>query len=90
MDGFAKDRNVKGKRLRPFFSMVDRRKTLHRELVDNRKTTLPRALETAIPNASAIERMGEKRKSLELIDRRSPAAQAYRNLWQEIRGALKR
>lgn len=90
MDGFAKDRNVKGKRLRPFFSMVDRRKTLHRELVDNRKTTLPRALETAIPNASAIERMGEKRKPLELIDRRSPAAQAYRDLWQEIRGALKR
>ena len=89
MYAFAKDRRVKVKRLRPFFSMVDRRKTLHRKLVDNRETTLPRALKTAIPNASAIERMGETRQPLELVDRRSPGARAYRDLWKEIRDALK-
>ena len=89
MAEFARSQKVKAKRLRPFFSMVDRRKTLHRELVDNRETTLPKALETVIPNASAIERMGEKREPLELGERRSAAARAYRDLWQEIRNTLK-
>ncbi|WP_077530945.1 ParA family protein [Vreelandella utahensis] len=89
IDGFAKDHKIKAKRLRPFFSMVDRRKTLHRELADNRAKTLPRALNAVIPNASAIERMGEERKPLELMARRSKAAQAYRELWQEIRDKLK-
>ena len=89
MNAFARDHKVKAKRLRPFFSMVDRRKTLHRELVDSRETALPRALESVIPNASAIERMGEKRKPIELFDRRSSGARAYRDLWQEIRQSLK-
>ena len=89
MNAFTKDLKVKAKRVRPFFSMVDRRKTMHRELVDHRATTLPKALTTAIPNASAIERMGERRKPLELVDRRSVAARAYRDLWSEIRARLK-
>ncbi|PAU79651.1 chromosome partitioning protein [Halovibrio salipaludis] len=89
MNAFAKDQKVKPKRMRPFFSMVDRRKSLHREIVDNRATALPRALTTAIPNASAIEKMGEHRKPLELIDRHGRAARAYRELWLEIRAKLK-
>jgi len=87
--GFAKEQKVKPKRLRPFFSMVDRRKTLHRDLTENPTKTLPTALNTVIPNASAIERMGEAREPLELMDRRSKAARAYRDLWQEIRSSLK-
>jgi len=89
MNAFAKDLKVKAKRVRPFFSMVDRRKTMHRKLVDSRATTLPRALETAIPNSSAIERMGDRRHPLELMHHRSAAARAYRDLWAEIRTKLK-
>ena len=89
MNDFARDRKVKGKRLRPFFSMVDRRKTLHREIVDNRQHYLPRSLNTVIPNASAVERMGENRRPVELTDRRSRAAHAYRALWDEIRADLR-
>ncbi|MFO7788283.1 MAG: AAA family ATPase [Halospina sp.] len=86
---FAKERKMKVKRLRPFFSMVDRRKAIHRELAATPAQTLPRALDTVIPNASAVERMGETRQPLELVDRRSTAAKAYRALWHEIRDGLK-
>ncbi|MGM0449377.1 MAG: ParA family protein [Pseudomonadota bacterium] len=89
MSDFARDRKIKGKRLRPFFSMVDRRKNLHRDIVDNRQQRLPRSLNTVIPNATAVERMGERRQPVELIDSRSRAAQAYRALWEEIRADLK-
>ena len=43
----------------PFLSMVDRRKRLHRELVDSLGSAWPELLATAIPAAAVIERMGD-------------------------------
>ena len=37
--------------------MLDRRKTLHRELVESLDDVQPPFLTTKIPNASAVERM---------------------------------
>lgn len=84
LQAFAKDKKLKPDRLHPFFSMVDRRKSLHREMVINRKQHLDGGINVIIPNASIVERMGESGQPVELMDRSSAAADAYRRLWKAI------
>ncbi len=67
-----------------FFSMVDRRKRLHRETVEALLQSDPAVLRTEIPYASQVELMGMHRAPLPSYAPNSPAAQCYRNLWQEI------
>jgi cellulose biosynthesis protein BcsQ len=85
LQSFAKDKKLKPGRLHPFFSIVDRRKNLHREMVIHRKQRLENGLNALIPNASVVEKMGESGQPVELMDRSSAAADAYRRLWKEIR-----
>jgi chromosome partitioning protein len=68
-----------------FFSMVDRRKRLHKELV----ASLPGIAAAAIPNASQVELMGLRRAPLVTTSPRNPAALAYAGLWDELRRALR-
>jgi chromosome partitioning protein len=68
----------------PFFSMVDRRKKLHRELV----ASLPGVADAAIPNASAVELMGLRREPVVTSAPRHKAAEAYAALWAQARAAL--
>jgi chromosome partitioning protein len=70
----------------PFFSMVDRRKRLHRELSDERHDG--RFLSTCIPLSAAVEQMGLRQAPLTSYDRRSAAARAYADLWREIEERL--
>ena len=72
-------------RLLPFFCMVDRRKSLHREVVAQGHDML----RTQVPYASDVERMGLQREPVALYAPRSPAAQAYDELWREIRDVLR-
>ena len=85
LQAFARDKKLKPGRLHPFFSIVDRRKNLHREMVIHRKQRLENGLNALIPNASVVEKMGESGQPVELIDKSSAAADAYRRLWKEIR-----
>ena len=55
LQAFAKDKKLKPGRLHPFFSIVDRRKNLHREMVIHRKQRLENGLNALIPNASVVE-----------------------------------
>ncbi len=71
-------------RVVPFFSMVDRRKSLHREMIAQRSGALEQALATCIPYASEVEQMGVHRAPLETYAHASPAAGAYRELWAEL------
>ena len=68
----------------PFISMFDRRKRLQRELVAKLATGSPPLLPTAIPNASVVELMGLERAPLATYAPTSPAAAAFRTLWQDI------
>lgn len=65
-----------------FYSMVDRRKAQHRQLVDTRHDG--RFLFTTIPYASDIERMAERRAPVAEFAPRSVAAAAYEALWKEL------
>lgn len=81
---FMKDKKLGAKKLRPFFSLVDRRKNLHKDLVERGEDVLVNAMGVSIPYASIVERMGEEGRPLELLDPRSPAAEAYRQMWLEV------
>ncbi|MEM1125545.1 MAG: AAA family ATPase [Bacteroidota bacterium] len=72
----------------PFLTMIDRRKRIHREVVDTYAGGQEGFLTTTIPYASTIERMGVERAPLGTYDRRSRAATAYRALWQEVAARL--
>ncbi len=72
----------------PFLSMVDGRRKLHKELAADLTGGDHGFLSTAIPNASAVERMGTERSPLAAFARSSPAARAYRELWDEIAARL--
>jgi cellulose biosynthesis protein BcsQ len=85
---FAKDKKLGAKKLRPFFSMVDRRKNLHQSLVQQAPERLNNYTDVAVPCASVVERMGEEGLPLEKLDARSPAAEAYRELWAAIKKDL--
>jgi chromosome partitioning protein len=72
----------------PFFAMTDRRKQLHRMVVDNPPNYLTGLLGTAIPYTSEVERMGVNRAPLGSFAGRSWAAQCYENLWADVKREL--
>jgi chromosome partitioning protein len=68
-----------------FFSMADRRKRLHREVID----TLPRDQAgrfagTVIPSITLIEQMAERRAPVPVFAPRSRVARCYEQLWAEV------
>ena len=83
---FIAENDLKNVALVPFFSMVDRRKNMHKELMDSLAKTHPEILKTPIPYASDIERMGLERMPLGGFSTKSRSLQAYQTLWQEILG----
>jgi chromosome partitioning protein len=71
-----------------FFSMVDGRKRLHADVMERIAREQPSVLETAIPAAADVERMGVHRTVIAEFAPRSRAARAYEELWREVRERL--
>ena len=76
--------------LLPFFSMVDRRKSLHHEVIAATREQFPELLVTEVPYSSEIERMTLRRAPLPAYSPRSAEGQVYAALWQEIDGRMER
>ncbi len=70
--------------LTPFFSMADRRRRLHREVVADFAGRHPEVLRSYIPYASVVEQMGSRRAPVLAFAPASPAGRAYRQLWEEL------
>lgn len=70
-----------------FFSMVDGRKRLHREVMEQLAEHRS-VLRTVIPASADVERMGVRRTALEEFAPHGRAAPAHRDLWREVRGRL--
>jgi chromosome partitioning protein len=70
-------------RLLPFFSMVDRRKSLHQELIESTRAEFPMLLTTEVPYSSEIERMSLRRAPLCSYAPGSMPGQVYSALWAE-------
>jgi chromosome partitioning protein len=71
-------------KIHPFFSMVDRRKKLHRELMVTIAEKFEGVLQNPIPYSSVVERMGLEREPVVAFAPKSAAAKAYQDLWTEI------
>jgi cellulose biosynthesis protein BcsQ len=84
LNTFLAKRKERSPQVLPFFSMVDRRKRLHRELIEDLCLAHPDILRTGVPSASAVERMGAHQSPVGAFDRRSPAVKAYADLWDEV------
>ncbi len=83
---FIDENRIGSTALLPFFSMADRRKNLHREIMEQLPRERPGILRSHIPYASEVERMGVERAVLgSFATKSSVAAEAYRKLWDEIK-----
>ncbi len=85
---FFRDEELPGKRLRPFFSMVQKRNKMHREMMNALPELHPGFLKTAIPFSADVEKMGLHRKPLLAYSSACEAARAYRALCNEILAPL--
>ncbi|MGY6501081.1 MAG: ParA family protein [Acidimicrobiales bacterium] len=72
----------------PVLSMLDRRRTLHRQLVEELAADWPQLLRTSIPAAAVVERMGAERAPVGTYAATSRAAAAYRSVWNELTAML--
>ena len=68
----------------PFFSMVDRRRSLHKQTIEELRSRFPSILATEVPYGSDFERMASRRAPIESYAPASAAAETYRALWREI------
>lgn len=68
----------------PFFSMADRRRWLHRDLIAAPPESMAAAPDVFVDYATHVEQMGTHRQPVRLFARRSRAAAQYRALYQAI------
>jgi cellulose biosynthesis protein BcsQ len=77
-----------GPRMFAFFSMVDARKRLHREVMERLRLERATVLPAAIPSCAEIERMGVERDAVISFAPGGRAAIAYEALWADVRSRL--
>ena len=88
LQAFLAEKGSKGLRRLAFFTMADRRKKLHLDIMEALPGERPEILGTVIPQASEVERMGPEQAPVGAFAAASKAAHAYRELWAEIRQRL--
>ncbi len=81
---FFKASGLDQHKIYPFFSMVEKRKIMHRQMMQSSELTAKRVLKTSIPYSADVEKMGLFREPLTHYRPKSAAAQAYLALWKEI------
>jgi cellulose biosynthesis protein BcsQ len=75
--------------LLPVFSMVDSRKSLHQEVIEETRRQFKQVLKTEIPYSSEIERITLRRAPLNSYAPGSHQGEVYEALWKEIRRKLR-
>jgi cellulose biosynthesis protein BcsQ len=73
-----------------FFSMVDARKKLHREIVGKLPTERGDLARAAIPALSVVEQMAVRREPVPVFAPRSIATRRYEQLWSEALATTER
>lgn len=82
--GFLKDISVKSSIITSFFSMVELRKKIHKETIEQISNGKNKFLGNYIPYASDVEKMGVYREPVFAFAHRGKAAKAYEALWNEF------
>lgn len=82
LEGQLSDTPGKAPKVVPFFSLVDRRKTLHRTALEQRPDAV------AVPAASVVEQMAVRREPVVSFAPTTAPAVAYAALWDATRALL--
>lgn len=82
---FFKKENLDRSKIYAFFSMVEIRKSMHRDTITKMSQEIKNLLYSQIPYRSNVEKMGIYRKPVNDFEPFSPAAFAYSTLWNEIK-----
>ncbi len=86
---FFQENKIGKKKLVPFFSMVQKRKSLHAETKKRMRKDHGKAfMGTPIPFSTDIEKMGVHRAPVETFASRKEAAKAYRAFFDELQGRI--
>lgn len=86
---FRKKNKLHKTTMLPFFSMADRRRKLHRDIMDGLPAEIDVVLKAHIPNCSDVELMGLKRAPLPSYTQKTTrAVKAYKALWKEIKAKI--
>jgi len=72
-----------------FLSMVDRRKTLHRDAVEQLHRSHASVTDVVVPATVTIERMGTERAPIGTYAPTAEAARAYGELWTRVQATVK-
>lgn len=81
--------NVPSPMLLPFYSMVDSRKQLHRQVVAGEHAVGVPMLQARIPYNSAVERTGLHRSPLPAVAPKHKVTQDYIALWREVQRRIR-
>jgi cellulose biosynthesis protein BcsQ len=81
---FLKKNKYRSLGVHSFFSFVDGRKKMHRELATWARKNFDGVLKSPIPYLSHVEKMGIYREPVPAFAPSSPASKAYQDLWEEI------
>ncbi len=85
---FLQENDYRSIGVHTFFSLVDSRKKMHRDMAVWARTNLDSVMKSAIPYLSHIEQMGIYRQPVPAFASTSSASKAYQDLWEEIRAEL--
>jgi cellulose biosynthesis protein BcsQ len=85
---FCKKNEYDVGRIYSFFSMVDRHKKMHRELMGTVSRAFNGVLQSFIPYLAQIEKMGIHREPVAVTAPGSVASKSYQNLWDKIQDSI--
>ena len=82
---FFKKAQLDLSKIYPFFSMVEKRKKLHKGIMEDVSAANRQVFKTIIPYLADVEKMGIYREPVACFKPNSVAAQAYVDLWRELK-----
>lgn len=82
---FFRKAEIDSSKIYAFFSMVEKRKKMHKEVIKELGTGNQHFLSSQIPYSADIEKMGIYRQPVPCYLPGSPATEAYECLWREIK-----
>lgn len=89
LQSFFSRKKMPATKLMPFFSMVEKRKLMHREIISAFSGQGERIMQNVIPYSSLVERMGIYREPVVSYRPGLPASKAYKALWAELHETIK-
>ncbi len=89
LSDFFKETGIRRGNMYAFFSMVERRKKLHRTIMEELPAGKKRFLQSSIAYSSDVERMGLMREPVCAYKPGAPASKNFEALWDEIKTICK-